>query len=106
MYHMLDETDVSVDFKAPRGAIWAADIAIKIGDWAEAVKSRALHGSKRITRFAPVQFINDQFWEPTTIDECSTAEHVRAYARSIARTQPSFASELIAIANRADGMKD
>ena len=106
MDHLLDETDVSVDFKVPHGAIWAADIAIKIGDWAEAIKTRVLHGGKRITGFAPVQFINDQFWEPTTLDECSTAENVRAYARSIARTQPGFASEHIAIANRADGMRD
>ena len=102
MDHLLDETDVSVDFRAPRGAIWAADIALKIGDLATAVKNRVFHGSKRISRFAPVQFIGDQFWEPTTLGECSTPEEVRAYARSIARTQPSFANELIAIANRAD----
>ena len=92
-------------YHPPRGAIWAAETVVRITDVLGSLAARIHRGAKRFTSFAPVQFISDQFWEPRTLSECETPEQVRAYARSIMRTQPAFANELIAFANKAEGVE-
>ena len=49
-----------------------------------------------------IQYIHDQFAEFPSLDACRTPDEVRSYARSIQNTQPGFASELFAAADRAD----
>jgi hypothetical protein len=48
-----------------------------------------------------IQYIHDQFSEYPSLESCKTPDEVRAYARSIQTTQPGFASELFAAADRA-----
>jgi hypothetical protein len=69
----------------PRGADWLATAFVyyfeKIG--------------------SAVHYIHDQFSEYPSLESCKTPDEVRSYARSIQTTQPGFASELFAAADRA-----
>jgi hypothetical protein len=74
------------ELKAPRGAIWAADVVVKLAD---------LLG-------AGIDFIADQFAEVKPLDQAETAQDVINYANSIKDRDPSFAQDLIAAANRSE----
>lgn len=69
---------------APRGAIVAAGAFAKFLD--------IIDGG--------IHFIADQFREVKPLDRAETAEDVIRYANSIRHSDPSFANELIAAANR------
>jgi hypothetical protein len=73
-------------FKAPRGAVWAANAFTKIID--------AIDGG--------IDFISEQFREVKPLDKAETAQDVIAYANSISKRDPSFAADLIAAANRSE----
>lgn len=71
--------------QAPRGSIWAANAFVKLID--------SIDGG--------IQFIADQFREVKPLDRARTAQDVIDYANSIRDSDPSFANELIAAANRS-----
>lgn len=73
--------------EAPRGAIWAAEVVFfttnLVGRFVDKV-------------YTLVRGI------PSSLDSCKTADDVIAYANSIRHSQPTFANELIAAANRKE----
>lgn len=74
-----------MDYQAPRGAIWAAELFAGaldlVGKFFDKIRSAS--------------------WSPPqSLDACKNAEDVIAYANSIRFSQPTFASELLAAAGR------
>lgn len=77
------------EITVPRGSIWAASAVVKLTDLLA----------------AGIDFIADQFVDHTAPETCRTPEDLRVFARKIQASQPGFAAELIAAANRADEEK-
>jgi hypothetical protein len=76
------------EIKIPRGAIWAADVFEMFIDGI---------GSA-------IAFCMPESQDP--LERAKTPQDVRDYANTIRHSQPSFADELMAAADRAEGIEE